>query len=357
MINLNLVKTEDYRFYLRNRGRNLADAYRKSTDSSIRNHFIECVTSGVLPEETIERLLPMRLNRLKVNSAEWVELNNLLFVPQNEDSNMRPGTIYLLLKDLQNGISIDKFIENRFRKCADFVDCGAEFGWYYYYMCEVFHYCVESVFCLILSQIGNMHNPSINDFFDETKHAAINELKNTRDYKNLNEWKSDCNGSITKQWSDLKKSISECNYFDAFAKAIQLILRLSNEYEDKQNAIRTFELKNKLNQQRGILSNAVQSYVLCHKDKSVDSYLDHMIKQVMNEHTMVALNKMGNSNVDLRKFIIEDGCLTLIEQRYPTETNPRINSLHSFLRDMKYISNDDTLTDVATKYLDMYGKE
>jgi hypothetical protein len=82
-----------------------------------------------------------------------------------------------------------------------------------------------------------------------------------------------------------------------------------------------------------------------------------MIKQVMNEHTMVALNKMGNSNVDLRKFIIEDGCLTLIEQRYPTETNPRINSLHSFLRDMKYISNDDTLTDVATKYLDMYGKK
>lgn len=47
---------------------------------------------------------------------------------------------------------------------------------------------------------------------------------------------------------------------------------------------------------------------------------------------MVAIAKMGKNNSDLRKFILEDGRIVLVEQRYPVETSPRINSLFNFYK-------------------------
>lgn len=77
----------------------------------------------------------------------------------------------------------------------------------------------------------------------------------------------------------------------------------------------------------------------------------------MNEHTVVAVAKMGNSNVDLRKFLLENGHVVLVEQRYPNLTSPRIDSLHNFLIDLGYISQDNTLTTVAKQFIEEYGKE
>lgn len=72
----------------------------------------------------------------------------------------------------------------------------------------------------------------------------------------------------------------------------------------------------------------------------------------MNEHTYVAIGKMGASNVDLRKFILEDGCAVLVEIRYPNETSPRISSMFNFLEDLKYL---DTSNSVADDFIKNYG--
>jgi hypothetical protein len=47
----------------------------------------------------------------------------------------------------------------------------------------------------------------------------------------------------------------------------------------------------------------------------------------------------------------------LVEQRYPVETSPRIDSLRNFLQDMGYITEDNKLTNIATKFIADYGKE
>ena len=77
----------------------------------------------------------------------------------------------------------------------------------------------------------------------------------------------------------------------------------------------------------------------------------------MQEHTIIAIGKMGNNDNDLRKFVHEDGRIVLVEIRYPTETSPRVNSLYNFLVDLNYIDSEGKLTDIAYNYIRSYGND
>ena len=79
----------------------------------------------------------------------------------------------------------------------------------------------------------------------------------------------------------------------------------------------------------------------------------------MQEHTIIAIGKMGNKNSDLRKFILEDGRAVLVEIRYPVETSPRVTSLFNYLQDLNYldVNKNNELTEIAYKYIRDYGKE
>ena len=86
-------------------------------------------------------------------------------------------------------------------------------------------------------------------------------------------------------------------------------------------------------------------------------YIVTIVRQIMQEHTIIAIGKMGNTDTDLRKFIFEDGRVVLVEIRYPTATSPRIDSLYSFLQDLSYIDSDGQLTDIAYHYIQNYGND
>ena len=74
-----LVKIEEGRFYLRNKGKELADAVRNSIDENIRKLFLKCILDGSLKEEAIEDLQSLAIHRINVGSEEWLFLNNLLY--------------------------------------------------------------------------------------------------------------------------------------------------------------------------------------------------------------------------------------------------------------------------------------
>lgn len=87
-----------------------------------------------------------------------------------------------------------------------------------------------------------------------------------------------------------------------------------------------------------------------------EKFVHCTIVEVMQDHTVSACRKMGGSNVDLRKFMKEDGCIVHVETRYPQFTSPRTQSLYRFLRDMEYVDANDELTIIATQFLDNYGE-
>ena len=176
-------------------------------------------------------------------------------------------------------------------------------------------------------------------------------------YSSLGEWRKNIDESISDLYDELKREVNTHNYLEASVCATKLLLRIYTEFETNKTSILKFESENDLRRQRGILSEGIRMYVERYLDYSIPLFIESLIIQIMQEHTVVAIEKMGKNNSDLRKFIHEDGRVILVEQRYPVETSPRIDSLFNFLQDMNYIDSENKLTNVALDFIADYGKE
>ncbi len=357
LIYYELVKMEEGRFYLRDKGKTLASAFKKSINKDVRDLFIDCIVEGSLAEDEIEKLLPLGLNKIEVNSAEWVALNHLLTKRDEDGSSLRRETVLLMLKDLESGIAFDDFVEHRFLNVDKNNEYDASFGWYFYYLCEAFHYCIESVFCLILNELYDLHNPSTKVLVEDIKEKMLSYMDEEKSYSSIDEWRQNVNGKIEELFDKLREFIYLKDYTQAAVQSLCLLLRLQNEYELNKENILAFQNENDLTRQRGILSEGLESYVLHHSNLPVDKYIVSIVHQIMQEHTIIAIGKMGNTDSDLRKFIFEDGKVVLVEIRFPSPTNPRIRSLYNFLKDLSYIGSDGQLTDIAYNYIQKYGND
>jgi len=352
-----LVKLEEGRFYLGQKGKEIATAFRNSVDESVRGLFIKCLLEGNMAESEIGELSSIVLNNIVTGSEEWNALNHLLTMKDSDGSNLRRQSVLLMLHDIDNGVSIDDFTRYRFLHVDDDKDIDAAFGWYFYYLCEALHYSIETVFCLILNKIQDMHNPSVEELVGHIQKEILACIVDSNDYSNLETWKSHIEGKIDVMLEGVKDCINSKAYVEASCKAIMLMLRLLTEFEKNKDSIRSFENSYDLTRQRCILSEGLKTYVGRHLELSISEYIKTIVLQVMQEHTIVAIGKMGNSNNDLRKFLLENGRTVLVEIRYPTNTTPRIDSLFNFLQDLNYLDKDGQLTQIAYKYIEDYGEE
>lgn len=204
LIYYNLVKIEEGWFYLLSSGDKLASAVRKSVDKDIRDLFIDRIIKGSLSDNDINILNPLGLHKLSRDTAEWESLNHLLTKPDDENS-MRRETVLLMLKDIENGIIVDRFVEHRFMNVNQDIDNDAAFGWYFYYLCEAFHFCIESIFCYILNEISDLHNPAMKFLIEDIRENTLSYLEEEKNYHSMDEWKKNIDGKIEDMFNDLKK--------------------------------------------------------------------------------------------------------------------------------------------------------
>ncbi len=349
-----LVKIEEGRFYLRDKGKDLAEAFRNSVDEDIRELFLECIRDGNITEEEILEVQPLCLNRIPTKSDEWRYLNNLL-LKKDDNSSFRRDTIFLMLNDISQGVRIQDFVRNRFLNLN--VNIPASFGWYFYYLCENLHYCIDLFFSLILNKIHELQNPTMTLLSEDITETLMSVIDKDNKDKSLNELRMNVNERIDILYEEIRNKVGKQNYISAVADSIKLLGRLYTEFENNANTIEVFESENNLKHQRGIFSVGIKSYVKRYLNLPVSIFIKTLIRQIMEEHTIVAIAKMGTNNSDLRKFILEDGRLVLVEQRYPVETSPRISALFSLLQDMGYINNENKPTQIAKYFIENYGKE
>lgn len=356
LIYYELIKIEEGRFYLRNKGKALANAIKISIAEDVRELFLDCILDGRVTNEEIEFLQPLALHRIDRNSEEWTFLNNLL--TKNDDgSSLRSETIRLLLSDLSKGVTVENFVKNRFLKVGEYDDIQASFGWYYYYLCEGLHYSIDTLFCLILHKIHELHNPPMEVLTKDIVDSMLELIERSSSYEILNDWKNDVYDNIELLYDELSVLIKQQEYTSSAVYAIKLLLRIYDEYVKNQTAIIDFENKNNLRRQRGILSEGLKSYIEQYLLCPISNTIIALVKQIMQEHTVVAIAKMGRNNSDLRKFIFEDGRVVLVEQRFPVATTPRIDSLINFLQDLGYLDSKNNLTNIAETFLLNYGTE
>jgi len=364
LIHYKLVKIEEGRFYLRDKGKEMAKAVSVSIDQNAQNLFLKSIISGKLYESDIPALLSIGLHKIKADSNEWKCLNMLLIEKDIDGSTLRRDSVFLMLSDLSRGIKREGFVENRFLHRIDSNE--AAFGWYFYFLCEALHYGIESILCHVLNSIDSLYRslsqyPPIEILLEKATETVYAEWEkdngNGESIKTVKEYLELTDNSIVDVFSNVKLAIRHQEYANAMNKSMLLFTCLYKEFQDNKDQIVSFEKKYDLRRQRGIFSSGLKDYLGRYIETGIKDYISSLIRQVMNEHTIVAVAKMENSNVDLRKFIIEDGRVILVEIRYPNQTSPRITSLYNFLIDLGYISKDNRLTSIANTFMNQYGEE
>ncbi len=357
LIHYELVKVVEGRFYLCDKGKALADDFVESVNEQTRALFLSCILHGVISDDMIEKLQSIGIHNIDKNSPEWVSLNNLLTMEDRNGSKLRRESVYLMLKDIADGIPLEDYVTHRFLAYKDTDEMEASFGWHFYYLCEALHYAIETLFCFVLSRMDELENPPISLLMEDTTAEILSKIEDISDISTVEELGMITEEPVNKLLSDVKENIKRAEYAKAAADSIRLLVRLHKEYLDKEEPVKRFEGKHDLKRQRGIFSEGLKSYVIQHLQSSPKEYVESLVRQVMNEHTVVAVRKMGGSDLDLRKFIFEDGRTVLIEMRYPNPTSPRIRSLHNYLIDLKYLDDKNNLTEIALKYILHYGEE
>ena len=84
----------------------------------------------------------------------------------------------------------------------------------------------------------------------------------------------------------------------------------------------------------------------------VNEFVKFILRYILNDHSFVAYGKMGNGERNLLKFIVEDNYLVWIETMSPNFTNPRLQALYNFVRDLKLIDVEGRINENGLEFLE-----
>lgn len=364
LLSLDLIEQVDRFFHIRPRGMELAMAFEKSIQPTSQAEFLKVIETGVLTSDDINNLQEFAINRIAKGDDEWLYYINLLLENDGEKFKTSDGKLSSKRKD-----SINLFLDYLDQKPLGLsfqakqykiIESGeipneASIGWYYYFINEAIHYCIETIFWAMLVELDGKNVP-LQQFIDQIVEVVLQQTKSEFDFN-----ESDTIFSIlsTLNPTDLitelefleKLTKSTVNSKVALGNSFKLIFQIYINIEEKMGLITEFEKLNYLGNQKGIISEYSQALIIDSLDIKFEQYLDKVVKYVINDHISTAYRKMGNGEANLLKFIIEEGNIGHIQTMSPKFTNPRLRTLHNFLVDLGYIDKDGCLTEDGKEFL------
>jgi hypothetical protein len=339
-------------------------AFEKSIQPTSQAEFLKVIETGVLTSDDINNLQEFAINRIAKGDDEWLYYINLLLENDGEKFKTSDGKLSSKRKD-----SINLFLDYLDQKPLGLsfqakqykiIESGeipneASIGWYYYFINEAIHYCIETIFWAMLVELDGKNVP-LQQFIDQIVEVVLQQTKSEFDFN-----ESDTIFSIlsTLNPTDLitelefleKLTKSTVNSKVALGNSFKLIFQIYINIEEKMGLITEFEKLNYLGNQKGIISEYSQALIIDSLDIKFEQYLDKVVKYVINDHISTAYRKMGNGEANLLKFIIEEGNIGHIQTMSPKFTNPRLRTLHNFLVDLGYIDKDGCLTEDGKEFL------
>jgi hypothetical protein len=357
LINLDLLEICDLFFHIKTRGSELAKCFKNSIDGQIQKLFLQVVERGKLTISETRGLIPFSVSSISPYSDEWVFYKKILlendgnnfFTSEGNICDNRKKSIKQYLEYSNNRSSALAFDEHQYNLYKsgknENITC---LGWYYYFVNDAFHFTLESIFWAMLVELDGKII-AINEYIDQivdliieqtSKDSTFCENKTIRDII-LSFNRVDLVSEL-KHLEQLSKS--QNNSHEAIGEAIRLMFRIYVLIQDKIDEISGFENLNYLKTQNGIISQYASKLITKFLDEEYKNYLKKIVKNILNDHISTAYRKMGNSEVSLLKFIIEDNRISHIQTMPPRRTNPRIRSLHNFLEDLKLIKDNDIIS-------------
>nr|WP_314839233.1 hypothetical protein [uncultured Flavobacterium sp.] len=360
------AKTEGY-FERTEKGKKLANAYR----DSIKNNesmtlFLNRIKEGKLYAKDLEHLLDFALNKEITNSSEEAFYLDMLLDFDGEKfkntkgvlSDQRKETILLFLNYL--AVNDDKnawkdfpltiynvFLENSTENNND-----AALGWYYYYLNELVHFSIETIFWGILLKMER-EQQTIADFIENSTTSILQHIKdNFKDIDNLTlaevlDLVVNLEASSSEYIEFINEDLKEKNDVAGMCDGILLLLKLYNESIGNVSKIEQYATDFALFDKNGNALSIFKNFIDLNKELKFPEFISTIIKTILNDHTAIAYRKMGSGEKNLLKFILEDNYLIHIETMTPNFTSPRIKTLYNFLIDLGLISKDGILSDKA----------
>ncbi|MDA9089720.1 hypothetical protein N9K15_02125 [Maribacter arcticus] len=349
-------RTEEY-------GKELAEAYANSLSSEVATLFLQRISEGKLYSEDIDGLNDIALNKdykstpegefyikmLLSNDGPKSKTASDMLPSQRKESLQLFMTLLNTNQDEKAWLDLPITSYNTLQTKSKKEVSEATFGWYYYYLNELAHYSLETVFWGLLvemdkgtyslQQFINHITNSVLEYYSKTledfKELTIGDLINKLDDKEF----------ITLDYiHNMGISVNENNSITGITEALFALLCLYRDNQHKLEEANYYAVNHFLSTKNGNALEIFQIYITSSYNLNFEEFVRKLVHNLLNEHIAIAYNKMGNGEKNLLKFVIEDNYLVHIETMTPNFTNPRLRTLYNFTKDLDLINSKDELT-------------
>lgn len=359
LISLRLIEIIDKYFHILNSGKELADYFKNNISDKAANLFIQIVLSGKVRLNQLNDLEEFAINRIHKKSKEWKFYVNLLLNNDGGDNKQLSGnipsyrreTIKYYLEFLDRTSNQSDFTEFHYSLNQIKTSNDASFGWYYYDLIEMLHYSIESIFWSMLVNLDGKITPvdGYMNYLTELIIKNVNQDFNKVDTLSLNQVLDKMisqSNRVLEHFNQLTKLVKSTNDSkEVLSLAFKIILELYIKNESHIEYLKQFETLNHIDDKNGNVCQIFESFVTHYKDVTFEKYVKNVIRKVINDHITTAYRKMGNSESNLLKFMIEDNNIIHIQTMDPSFTSPRIGTLLKFLEDLGFIENNTPTKD------------
>ena len=362
LISLGLIHTKADRFFRTDdKGLDLANAYKGSISEEVAELFLERILEGKLYEQDLTDLDNIALNKNYRNTPEGDFYCNMLLADDGPKSktitgeipNQRKNSLKLFLNYMdstEDENSWKVFPRHMYSSFfANNVDDAteAEQGWYYYYLNELAHHSLETVFWGMLMEMGD-GKYTIEQFIGLIG-IKVEEYQKEQ-YSTLNGNVADIIEHLDDSFETLdiidqvKSIVKSKDSYQGITTGLIALLALYRDNAENIDKAEIYATTHSVNQKHGNAIDIFRDYVDRNKPFNFKDFASRVAHYLINEHVNIAYGKMRDSKKNLLKFIVEDGYLIHIETMEPNFTNPRLRTLYNFTRDLNLLDENNKLT-------------
>ncbi|WP_417371231.1 hypothetical protein [Gelidibacter japonicus] len=364
LIALNLIhqssgyfhRTEDY-------GKELAEAYGSSLSKETASLFLKRISEGKLYPDDIDKLDEIALNRDYKNTPEGQFYIKMLVsddgpkskTAANELPSQRKESLQLFMTLLHETDDDKAWLELPLSSYSDCLSISrhevkeAKFGWYYYFLNELAHHFLETIFWGLLVEMDKGAY-TLQQFISVITKEVIRDCKNKINSVEdsslehlINNLKHEEHNTLA-YVDEIAISVKNNESITGVSQGVLALLSLFRDNKHKLQESKDYAMNHFLHTKHGNALDIFEIYIESSKNLSFKEFVSRLIHTLLNEHISVAYNKMGNGEKNLLKFVIEDNYLVHIETMKPNFTNPRLKTLHNFTQDLNLVNKNDELT-------------
>ena len=335
-------------------GIELAAAFAQSIGSELENRFFNALEKGIVLAADLQDFgEKMNFSAVEPATDEWLLIQKILTgrdLPgrnlKDSDTFFRHQTISLFLefrrREKERSVVDFRFwVEQRGGLDIENTETDVAFGWFFYAINEHWHHACEQIFNAFLEKLRlddfAQLETFISQFSTEIAHFSTQNEANF----------------TLKNWANGLPELPE-NDRRPIAEAVRGFLSILDLYEKYAERLDHFiHFGQRLGiERRGDFGHGLRlvSEQLYQKPEAFFEWF--LLRQIINRHLFVAIEKLATTGVNTQKFRLEERVLYFINNIGVGYTNPRLNQLAMFLRDLKVLDHEFFPTELAANFLE-----